>query len=556
MQSACGRYAISFNGEIYNFPEIGEKLRHAGISLRTKSDTEVLIEAWSFWGTDILPRLRGMFSFAIVDMQERKLHLVRDHSGKKPLYCFSAPSGLVFSSSIATLLVHPAVPNEIDPSTVYAFLNYRYAPSPHTFFKGVFKTEPGSIVTWQRGLVKTESFPHPSELHPAAKKPEGNRFPQALAEAVAIRMQADGPVGVFLSSGIDSASILAHAVRYSNRDIPAFTVGFVGDGNTEIENAANIARAIGAPHHPVSFDFDTIFTLLEELSLVRGAPLSNPADIAVYVLACEASKHVKVVLSGEGADELLGGYPKYIVEAFLSDRASGLVAPVAKLAQFLTMRSIRGGTRASLLLKVLSEPDFAQRSVIWFGRSSAAERRALWIAEPPEVGNGFPFRKLDGNMTPLRRAMTFDQQSWLRDNLLDRLDSMTMAASIEARAPFLDTHLASVVSGLSDNSLVRGLSTKRRLRQAMTKVLPPEVIQRRKRGFPLPVHDWFKGTLGDAFLDAINRPSAQCTAFLNRRVLEGMLFDLRKKGVHNESVLWSIFALEAFLSALAKRPTT
>ncbi|MEP5758156.1 MAG: asparagine synthase (glutamine-hydrolyzing) [Litoreibacter sp.] len=548
--SADGRFAIAYNGEVYNFMEVSSQLKKLGAKLETNSDTEVALEAWSMWGIDALPRLRGTYSMAIVDLKEKKLNLIRDHSGKKPLYYAKSGSGVVFASEIGALQCHPDVTDSIDPNAAYSFLKYRYTPSPNTFFEGIKKVQPGTVMTWDAGEISVQRFSLTAiNAHRGQKCSEVN-FLRTLQDAVTVRVKTEVPFGVFLSSGIDSAAILALALQAAECKVPAYTIGFKEDHSSEIKAAEATALSLGADHHSVVFELDDLIDNIDHLSRLRGAPLADPADIPMYLLAGAAAKDVKIVLSGEGADELLGGYPKYFVERFMYNHVANLVAPVAGLFLKAT-KTVRGYSKQTeIAMRALSEPDPKERLPFWFGKVSSNELQALWTQAVPETPISFQFESIPVGMTPLRRAMFFDQQSWMADNLLERLDSMTMAASIEARAPFLDERLASLTTQIADRNLIRGFSNKLCLRRAMQGLLPSEVIERRKRGFALPLRHWFKGRLGDVLMDELNQPHAKCTEFLNKAVVEQMLHALRRNDSRFEVVLWSIFALEKFLRAV------
>lgn len=561
MASHDGRLTVIYNGEIYNYVELRDELAAGGARFATSSDTEVILEAWRRWGPACLRRFRGMFAFALHDAEDGSVALARDAFGKKPLFLAErsvrGEQHLVFASEVGALLRHPLVTAEVDEDALHAYLCWRYVPGPHTLFRGVTKLPPGSVLLWKDGRTRQERYWTPPEtLAPADRGAPPDQpveeFCDAFDEAVRLRLRADVPVGAFLSGGLDSSAVVATLAHLGASDIRTFSVGFRGDTASELPAAAATARRFGTEHTPVELQTDALTELLPRLSRHRGAPIAETADLPIHLMAVEASRHVKVVLSGEGADELFGGYPKHQVEARLGNHPRLLATAGRGL---LTAAAISPGTarRVRIAGRAMAEPDFAARMVRWFGALTPSERASLWrgrdgvgLELAPGDPGWLPFAAAP-DATSLGRVLHFDQTSWLPDNLLERMDRMTMAASIEGRTPFLDVRLADLAGRLPDSWKIRGTVSKRIVREALGPRLPDAVVQRPKNGFRMPVTEWFRGPLHDEFRDLVLGRDAVSSPYLDRGMVEGIADDHAAGRSNHDKTLWALYALEIFL---------
>ncbi|HEX4779666.1 MAG TPA: asparagine synthase (glutamine-hydrolyzing) [Usitatibacter sp.] len=543
--------SITFNGEIYNFRELRDELQACGYRFAVHSDTEVLLRAYQHWGDRVVERLRGMFAFAIWDARVQRLFLARDRFGEKPLFIREEAGAFCFASEVKALLELPMARPGVNLGAVWDFLAYRYVPGPRTLFAGVRKLPPATCATWENGVLTERRYWTPPDGQARGTRREAreeNRVPEfldKLDEAVKLQMVSDVPFGAFLSGGLDSSTIVALMTRH-NSNVRTFSVGFGEGGYSELAYANVVAKHFGTQHHELTVGFDDIVSNLPKLVAFRDAPVSEPSDIPIYMLAREASKTVKMVLTGEGSDEILGGYPKHVFERFAQSWQllpgyvrNSLIAPLTQSLPY-------GFRRAKTAVANLNIEDWRERYVRWFGALDHREREKLSVLRmngDPAATDIPPFDASPGSST-LRRILYFDQTSWLPDNLLERGDRMSMAASIESRVPFLDHELAQFVSTLPDNCRVKGLKTKWILRQAGKSLIPGAILERPKVGFRVPVNQWFQGPLKDYLCDHLKGSDSKTREYYDPQVLDRMLDDHIDGRQNHEKTLWALLNLE------------
>jgi asparagine synthase (glutamine-hydrolysing) len=550
MWSDDGSIALVFNGEIYNYVELREELFALGHTFRTSSDTEVLIEAYRAWGLDSIGRFRGMFAFGLWDERAQHLVLARDQFGKKPLF-IAEKSGLLFASEIGPLLRFPGMDRRIDPHAVEQYLLNRYVPGPSTFFRAVRKLPPGCYLVWREGRTNISRYFTPPV---ASVEPDITNFDDAVRmfketfdDAVRIRMRSDVSFGAYLSGGVDSSAVVAAMARHSSGRVRTFSVGFREAAYSELDHARTIARQFDTDHEELLVGPDDFLKSWPTAVLRRGAPVSETADIPIMMLSHMAASKVKMVLTGEGADELLAGYPKHRAELWIAlyQRLvpriihDGIISPVAHALPY-NMRRVKTLTTAA------GERDWPSRMQLWFGGVSMNERdRIFGRPVPVAPPDPLPFSMHIGSN--VRRTLFFDQTSWLPDNLLERGDRMMMAGSIEGRMPFMDTRLAKLVARFPDNFLIGRRGGKSVLRTAMEHTLPPRTMTRRKIGFRIPIEEWFRGPYREFIIDLLACDGARVAAFCNRDVLKRLVDEHLVRRQNHEKVLWSLINLEMFL---------
>jgi asparagine synthase (glutamine-hydrolysing) len=565
-QPMCDRdaqLALTFNGEIYNFHALRERLEARGARFRTGGDTEVLLRAYQFWGEECVSELRGMFAFAIWDGKNQRLFMARDRFGEKPLFLREDRDGWYFASEIKALLELPQEKPRVDVSAVWDYLAFRYVPGPKTLLEGIRKLAPGTCATWHDGkLTERRYWTAPDQSPPPRPSPQGEgeiqrrkgegetveAFLGQLDEAVRLQMESDVPFGAFLSGGLDSSTIVALMTRHNSR-VKTFSVGFGGPESaySELGYAGVVARHFATDHHELVVNPDNLIEHLPKLVGYRDAPVTEPSDIPIYMLSKEAAKTVKMVLTGEGSDEILGGYPKHVFERFAGSYQWLVPGYVRhKLIEPLTQSLPYGFRRAKTAITNLNIEDWPERYARWFGACNNSEREALTTlrVNGHAFGGRVPPFDSDPKSSTLRRILYADQTSWLPDNLLERGDRMTMAASIESRVPFLDHELAGFVSALPDHYRVKGLKTKWILRQAGRSLIPDAILDRPKVGFRVPVNKWFRGAMRGYLQDHLQGSDSKTRAYFDPHVLDRVVGDHIEGKQNHEKLLWALLNLE------------
>ena len=483
ISSHDGRYLIFFNGEIYNYKEIKKGL--SDYSFKTDSDTEVILAGFVKWGPDVLKRLRGMFAFCIYDKEEKKIFLARDFFGIKPLYYLRKENNiLAFASEIKSFLELPDFKPEVNDAAVYNYLSYQYNPLEETFFKNVFKLPPAHFLTvdlatgkWERKRYWQFGFEQDENLDEEETR---GQILETMKDSVAHHMIADVPVGSFLSGGIDSSIIatLMQKVR-GDKKIKTFTVGF--ETLSEGREAKETSEPLGTNHTEISVGKEEYFAALERAAWHFDEPVADPSAIGLYFLAREARKHVKVVLSGEGADELFGGYNIY-----LAPYARRRIAWLPRtLLQFLAKLPFRGSNFAKRGLMRLEDWYIGNASIF-----SIAEVQNLWRGGKTEKYSLKNIYAEAEGFSDSTKMQYIDINTWLIGDILAKADKMTMAHSLELRVPFLDREVAALASKLPDSFKWKSNQTKYLLREAFKSILPESTRKRKKLGFPVPIASW------------------------------------------------------------------
>ncbi len=560
IHSADGRYTIFFNGEIYNYKELKRELLDYAYS--TESDTEVILAGYVKWGAnEILSRLRGMFAFAIYDRAEKTVFIARDFFGIKPLYYWLHDGKIAaFSSEIKSFLALPDFKKEVNDAAVYNYLSFQYNPLKETFFKNVFKLLPGHSLTvdlesgkWQEKRYWQFEFT-PADLDEEKTKRE---ILETMKDSVAHHMIADVPVGSFLSGGVD-ASIIATLMQRIRGDKPAstradsstrggkiktFTVGF-GSVSEAVE-ARQTSDSLGTDHTEISVSSQEYFAALPKAVWHFDEPVADPSAIGLYFLAQEARKHVAVVLSGEGADELFGGYNIYLAP-YASRRIAWLPKPVLKL---LASLPLRGRNYVERALTRVEDWYIGNASIF-----KEAEVKKLWRGGEEERFSLEPIYAKVGEMSDSVKMQYVDIHTWLIGDILAKADKMTMAHSLELRVPFLDKEVASLASKLPDHFKWRGGVTKYLLREAFQKILPEGTRKRRKLGFPTPVREWFTADRQDVYDTILN--NAYVKSRFNTQMIQKLIDDHTSKVADNSRKIYLLLMLAIWYNTFIENKTT
>ena len=557
-----GSIWVVFNGEIYNYQELRSRLEKQGHRFQSRSDTEVLVHLYEEYGDAGVHLLRGMFAYALWDSRRQRLLLVRDRLGIKPLYYAEVGSDLVFASEAKALLVHPGLTPQIDLEALDLYLTFQYVPGPTTLFNGIRKLPPGHLLARENGRVGIQRYwdvvfgegERGIDMDEAA-----GEFRQLFAEAVRLHLISDVPVGVLLSGGIDSSSVVGLMAEAVPGSVRTFTVGFDIPGmRNEIEDARLVARHFRSDHHEIVVRPDAA-ELLPKLLWHLDEPVADPAALPTYLLCRFARQTVPVVLTGEGGDELLGGYPRY-AWFLIANRLQSLLPATFRERVLLPLGRLFpiGQRYRKGLENLLAERDTAARYMHWIANFDptlkaqviapdlrAAVRSRTEAPITAYLGTGMGVSPAD----LIHRLMALDMHTWLVDDILTKMDKMSMATSVEARVPFLDHHLVEFVAALPISLKVRTLGTKRLLRRAMADLLPPHTLARRKHAFLVPVDQWLRGPLSGFLRDVLHTRQIKKRGWFDPRQVEAMV-DAHTKGITlYGQPLWNLLCLELWARA-------
>ena len=552
---------IVFNGEIYNHADVRRELEAAGHRYRTRCDTETIVHGYEQWGDGCVDHLRGMFAFAIWDAGRRRLLLARDRLGVKPLYWTITNGRLIFGSEIKSILESGLLRAEANESALPELLGTRYLSGSETLFKGVFRLMPGHTLVFEDGKVAVRRYwdiptnrPAADSAHLGDREVVG-RFRELLEEAVRIRLMSDVPLGMFLSGGLDSSAIAAIMARQIDRPLQTFSVAFKERAFSELDYARQVARAINADAHEIVIDDQDFFGALPRLIWHEDEPIAHPSSVPLYFVSALARQHVKVVLTGEGSDELLAGYGKY-PRALVNWRAAAayqfVPAPLRtwiaeSVVPQLPSRLGRYAKRSFLALPRTPEAMFfdnfaaigLRRQASLLSPSLASQATAEHVYGPSRAYFDAP----NGESTVLDRLLYTDLKTYLVE-LLMKQDQMSMAASIESRVPFLDHRLVEFAAGLPARMKLRGFTTKWVLREAVRGLLPPEILTRPKMGFPVPFGLWMRGSWAGVARDVLLDSRSRQRGLIDPAAVERLIDAHTSGGADGSDALWSLMNLE------------
>ena len=551
---------IVFNGEIYNHADVRPELEAAGHRYKTRSDTETIVHAYEQWGDACVERLRGMFAFAIWDAPKRRLLLARDRLGVKPLYWTLAGDRLLFGSEIKSILESGLIAREADESRLPELLSTRYLSGPETLFKGVHRLLPGHTLVYEHGRVTTRQYwdvPTGQANEAVAKLSDRDavaRFRELLEQAVRIRLMADVPLGMFLSGGLDSSAIAALMARMIDRPLQTFSVAFKQRAFSELDYARQVSTAINADAHEIVIDDTDFFGALPRLIWHEDEPIAHPSSVPLYFVSELARQHVKVVLTGEGSDELLAGYGKY-PRALVNWRAAA--------AYGVLPRPVRSWIAGSVVPRLPSTARrYASRSFISMDRTPEAMffdnfaaiglKRQRGLLSGRFAGASLEdtygpsrayFDAPNGRSTILDRLLYADIKTYLVE-LLMKQDQMSMAASIESRVPFLDHKLVEFAAALPARLKLRGFTTKWILREAVRTILPPAILSRPKMGFPVPFAVWMRGAWNQVARDVLLDSRSRQRGIIDPAAVDRLLTEHARGTVEGGDALWALLNLE------------
>jgi asparagine synthase (glutamine-hydrolysing) len=559
LSNQSGKIWITFNGEIYNFQALRRELEDLGYRFHTRTDTEVIVNAYEEWGIDCVKRLRGMFAFAIWDRRNRRLFLARDRVGKKPLFYGQFGRRFLFASELQGLLADRSVPREINSAAIDSYLSWGYVPAPHTAFKNIFKLPPAHYLTLD---LKESDFAIRVERYwsldylPKTKLDEAQAIEglrEKLTEAVRLRMISDVPLGAFLSGGIDSSIVVGLMAQLSSQPVKTFSIGFEEAAYNETEHARRIAKLWQTEHHEFIVKADAL-AILPKLVRHYGEPYADSSAIPTFYVSQETRRSVTVALNGDGGDESFAGYERYLGNR-IAERASRFpgFAFSARALNRILPDSLNPKDRlrqAKRFLAVATKP-MAARYGHWLGFLREEEKQRIYSGDFRAQLNGSRSQDwLDSlfekapELEAIDAAMSVDVQSYLPFDLLVKVDITAMANSLEARSPFLDQEVMEFAARLPVDLKLRGRQAKYLLKRAFPEMLPAENVSRRKMGFGVPVGEWFRSSLRGLLEDGLLSEQAAKRHYFQPKEIHNLVSEHLERRADHSFKLWNLLMLE------------
>jgi asparagine synthase (glutamine-hydrolysing) len=558
-----GTVWASHNGEVYNFPELRDELIAGGHKFATRTDTETIVHSYEEWGKEFVHRLRGMFAFALSDERNDEVLLVRDRLGIKPLYYTILPDRtLLFGSELKAILVDPRVAREVDPAALDLYLSLEYIPAPLTIFRNIRKLPAASYLVYKRGRVEVRKY---WDIYPCLEPAPGFRrkdlpavmdeIYDLLKESVKLRLVSDVPLGAFLSGGIDSSTIVGLMRELGASPLRTFSIGFEDESYDELKYARKIAERFETQHEELIIQ-PRALDLTQKLIRHLDEPLGDFSIFPTYLVSEMARKSVKVALSGDGGDEVFGGYEHYQAQRIASRKPVAAGGPaLSSLLNRLPPSAKKKGVwnKSQRFLKGLEEPP-GNRHFRWMSFLTRRDKGSLYTADFQDRLGGLreifetdPFREIYEKLPAfdaVNGELYLDLKTYLADDIMVKVDRMSMAASLEAREPLLDHRLVELAFRLPGSVKLRGLTTKWIFKKTVERLLPRENIYRRKEGFSIPIKHWLRSELKGILLDHLCEKRLRDGGLFDYGFVKGMI-DAHLAGRKNYShQLWALLVFE------------
>jgi len=546
---------VVFNGEIYNFAEVRTELIAHGHHFRTNSDTEVIVHAYEQWGEGSVERFRGMFAYALWDEPRRRLVLVRDRLGVKPLHYAVTPSGITFGSEIKSLLEDPAVPRDWSPEALDAYLALQYVPCPQTIYRGIWKLPPAHLLVAENGRVSIRRYwdlTFTGDGDAAREEEYLDRLDALVTESVRLRLMSDVPLGAFLSGGIDSSAVGAAMVDTSAGRVLTTSVGFDEHAFNELKYARVVAQHLGVEQHEkiVEPGNNEIADLLPKLAWHLDEPFADHSVVPTYYVSRAAREHVTVALSGDGGDELWAGYARHRVERWEASARQWL-GPGARLAGRLARNMPLGVKGARSLQHLALSPAEACARKHAYGLFEAAAREALYASDfKAQLRDADPFAafRLAYASCPspdaVDRALYVDVKTYLVDDIMTKVDKMSMAVSLESREPLLDHKLLEFAATVPTSLKLKNCRSKYLLRRMLERRIPKSIVDRPKHGFEAPTGEWLRGPLAPMVDDLLLDGQLRSRGIFDDREVARLWHEHRHRTDDHRHRLWSLVMLE------------
>ena len=549
IHNESGTVWVVFNGEIYNYQELRSELEAHGHHFYTSSDTETIVHAYEQWGEAAFARLRGMFGIALWDRSTRTLLLARDRAGQKPVHYAAGDGRLYFGSEIKSLLAAPAIEPRLNVAALDHFLAFLYTPRDTSIFEGVHKLPPGHFLTWHDGRIAVRRY-----WQIAADEPFGGSEADAvdalravLGDAVRSHMISDVPLGAFLSGGVDSSAVVGMMAQSSPRPVKTFSIGFDDPDVDELDHARTVARHFGTDHHEFVVRPDGL-AILDDLIAHFDEPFADSSAIPTWYVSEIARRHVTVVLSGDGGDELFGGYDRYLPHPRVA-QFDRLPIPGKRAAAALAWPLLPHGITGKNFLRHVAR-DAAGRYLDSVGFFHADERAALYTGDMRDAAGLDAERRLARHFERFAalphdsRMMRFDFETYLPEDVLTKVDRMSMAHSIESRVPLLDNRVIDFAASLPARFKIKNGRRKHILKETLQTILPGSILARRKQGFGIPLGTWFRGGLTGLFSDVLDAPRTRQRGYFDGAFVARLLREHLSGERDHTLRLWQLLVFE------------
>jgi asparagine synthase (glutamine-hydrolysing) len=555
MSNEDGSLWLICNGEIYNYPELRPALEAKGHQFRTHCDVECLLHLYEDYGTDCLKKVNGMFALAIWDTRTETLFLGRDRLGKKPLYYRETSAQVLFGSELKAVLQHPDCPRELDSESLSRYLAYEYVPGRHSIFKGIQKLPAGHWLTWRKGAGTVQRYwdlHFPQTVTRRGEAEVAEELRERLKEAVRLRLISDVPLGVFLSGGIDSSSVVAMMAELRPASqIKTFAIGFEEASFDESAHARRVANFFGTEHHEEILQSRTLLELLPEIGQLLDEPLADASIIPTYLLSRFTRRHVTVALGGDGGDELFAGYPTFQAQRFASFYRlptmlhERVVQPLAELLpvshknfslDFKVKRFLRGA---------LHRPEI--RDQVWIGSFTPQEQARLLrpsLKVPPPYADIVEAEEHCEARRAVDRLIYLYCKFYLEGDILVKVDRASMACSLEARAPFLDYTFVEFTTRIPACLKIKGLTLKYILKRAMLGKVPQDILARGKKGFGIPISKWFRGELRELLQDMLSEQRIDRQGIFNSKEVSRLVKEHLDGRKDHRKQLWTLLMFQ------------
>ncbi|HOE10677.1 MAG TPA: asparagine synthase (glutamine-hydrolyzing) [bacterium] len=574
MSTEDGDLWVVYNGELYNHPEIRRELEGRGFRYRTSSDTESFLHLYRAYGSDFLEKTRGMFALALWDRRNRRLILARDRVGIKPLYYSYQPGvGIRFASEIKSILSDPAVPKRIDLEALDLYMAFLGTPAPWTLLESVRKLHPGEMLIAERGNIQLRRYWTPWETLECRDIPDKEAMElvrESVKDSVRAHLLADVPVGAFLSGGIDSSVVVAVMAELCGPGFPTFSIGFEGAaGFDETSDARLVANHFQTEHHEQRLTHQNLLEWLPEIMWAFDEPLADASALPTYAVSRLAHERLKVILSGDGADEIFAGYRKYTGE-YYRRYVEWIPGPVLKIFNTAIQRILPESRSGTVLDKFRQfkkflrglDPDPVERHAGWAIHFEDDLRRSIYSGDVRAFIKNSAARDLIRGIygdirsaDPVNRMLWTDCRQCLPDDMLVKTDRMSMLSSLEVRVPFLDHQLIEQVFSLPGHLKLRGGTTKWVLKQAFADLLPAAILQKPKHGFDVPVGQWFRKELRDVIEDICSEKSVANRGLFDPKTIRRLVEDHQAGRREFDNALWMLLSLEWWQRLYLDRPS-